>query len=711
MKERVGLRGGWVAALCLFVLSVILVIASALWGVSYDRARASLGNDGTSIGPGDTLRNVWWGVVLGGFPAVGLVILRYRRRNVIGWIFLIIYACIGVVLASETAHSWRVADTVEVRSLVKPSQRPWTGSPVPGWADLLLARLEEPATVVATLAIIAVALLFPDGKLPSRRWVWVPSLWVASVALFLSLEVGRWSSSRVPELAAVGLFGLGSAGACASVFWRYRRAVGAERLQLRCGAFGVAVVVLVAAAGSVVFRSEAVQLPVVTAVGLFPFATGLAILRYRLYGIDAVINRTFVVVLLSLFVLLGYLAGVVALDTLFGRLVRPGVASSMIAATVVAFSVQPVRPLVEAWVARFVYGRRADARTVLSTFSEKLGEPASARPQLNLLARLVGDATGAVNVYIWVQRANHLEPVAVYPAGSATPPTVARRSAGLPEFFGADLAVPILHNGAVLGAVTLRKARGNPISRQDRSVVEDLANQAGSVLRNMELTTELLAHVEQLIQSRRQLLNAQDTARRQLERDLHDGAQNRLLAIKLKIGLAGTLLDQGHLESAQDLMHGLAEDTDQAITTLRDLARGVYPPLLEARGIAAAITADVATLPVPVTINSIGLGRYIQATEATAYFSIMEAVQNAVKHSAASQVTVTLHDDRRSLIFAVDDDGGGFDGSARVGTGLNNITDRLEAAGGSLTISVAPTGGTRIGGSIPLTADERRTAR
>ena len=702
-----GRAAAWLTGAVLAMVSVTLVVVSAWWEAAFGRARANLGADSVAVVDAQVGRAIWWGLVLAGFPIVGVFLLKHRRRNVIGWLFCGFYLCVALVLAAQAAGSWRVGNAEFMRA-ARETGSTFTGSPVPPWADALLVDREPLASLMATILLFTVVLLFPTGRLPSRAWVWVPAL--MGISLFLLLLAPGVVAVISPLLVLLAYGGVIASvlGACASMFWRYRRTHGIERLQIRCGFFGVAVALFVAGLGAIAIRGEAIQLPMMTAVAVFPLATGYAIIRYRLYGIDAVIHRGLVLLLIALFGLALYAASVVTLDVALGRVARPGVGTSVVAATVVALCVLPARLPVERWVSRVVYGRTADARTVLSSFSTELGQSDAAQSQLVLLARLIAEATGATTVRVWVRASESrvLEPAAAFP-DDAKWPGAARvtDTGGIADLGDSDLTAPITHDGVLMGALTLTKEPGNPVTAKDRSIVEDLAQQAGLVLRNVELTTALTERVRQLSTSRQQLLSAQDAARRQLERDLHDGAQHHLLSIKLKVAVAEMMLNRADVVQAQALLGELLVEADEAIGALRDLARGIYPPLLEARGIAAALASETAGLPVPVNVSAAGVGRYPLATEATVYFCVMEAIQNVVKHAAASEVVVTLHEESGVLAFEVEDDGRGFDSGLPRGSGLNNMEDRLQAAGGSLSVSARAEWGTRVKGRIPVPAD------
>ena len=215
----------------------------------------------------------------------------------------------------------------------------------------------------------------------------------------------------------------------------------------------------------------------------------------------------------------------------------------------------------------------------------------------------------------------------------------------------------------------------------------------------------LRARVEELGESRRRLVTVQNETRRKLERDLHDGAQQQLVALKVKLGLTLAVAEQTGAVRTAALLHKLKNEADGAVETLRDFARGVYPPLLETEGLDSAISAQALRSAVPVTVNTEGIGRYDRQTEATVYFCIAQTLENVNRHADASLIRIGLRDDGGVLHFRIDDDGRGFDPDSRLpGGGLSTVTDRLAVVGGSLSIDSAPGQGTVIAGSIPVEA-------
>jgi signal transduction histidine kinase len=266
--------------------------------------------------------------------------------------------------------------------------------------------------------------------------------------------------------------------------------------------------------------------------------------------------------------------------------------------------------------------------------------------------------------------------------------------------------VPVRHQGELLGALTVSKRHGESLTPVEEKLLADLAAQAGLVLKNVGLTADLEARLEELRASRQRLVAAQDDERRHLERNLHDGAQQNLVAIKVKLGLA-EMMSSKDPEKARELISSLKADTDEALETLRDLARGIYPPLLADKGLVAALESQARKATVPVTVEGDGVGRYPQEIEAAVYFCVLEALQNVQKYAGATSAAVRLSDVGGQLYFQVHDDGAGFDqGSVVKGAGLTNMDDRLDALGGDLSITSEVGRFTQASGSIPIPAVE-----
>jgi signal transduction histidine kinase len=270
--------------------------------------------------------------------------------------------------------------------------------------------------------------------------------------------------------------------------------------------------------------------------------------------------------------------------------------------------------------------------------------------------------------------------------------------------------------GEVLGVLRLREQDGRPLTPVEERLFAGLAAQAGVVLHGVRLRAQLAqrlvqlsARAEELRASRERLVETQDAARRRLERDIHDGAQQHLVALAVNLRLAETLAVKSP-ERAQQVLAAQATAARAATDTLVELSRGIYPRRLGDDGIGPALRTAVATSPVPVAVDDSGVGRYPREVEAAVYFCCLEAVQNAVKHAGATRVEVRLTAED-GLAFSVTDDGAGFDpAAAATSGGLANMRDRVDSLGGRLDWAAATGGGTRVTGHMPLTATTRRTA-
>jgi signal transduction histidine kinase len=234
----------------------------------------------------------------------------------------------------------------------------------------------------------------------------------------------------------------------------------------------------------------------------------------------------------------------------------------------------------------------------------------------------------------------------------------------------------------------------DPLGPDRERLVEDVATQTALVLANVRL-------IEELRESRRRIVSAQDERAKALERNLHDGAQQQLVALAVKQRLAGSLVERDPAQ-AKAMLDDIQVQTQEALETLRDLARGIYPPLLADKGLGAALEGQARKAALPVQVETEGIGRYPREVEAAVYFCCLEALQNVAKYADASRAVVRLAGDDGVLRFEVHDDGTGFDpGSTSFGSGLQGMADRLDAIRGSLGVHSVPGEGTTIIGTVP----------
>ena len=640
--------------------------------------------------------------------SVGALVASRLPRNPVGWLFL----TAGLLWTADQTAGVYAADA----GVLAPGSLP--GAIVAAW---LQWSLWLPALV---LLLGFTPLLFPNGHLPSSRWR-IPAFLLGTVGTTaVSAQavdgLSRLNNGLDPTGSLIGdpallVSALGSATmvlvlvAVASLAARFRGAGGEMREQLKWFAYAAAVTAVVAIASlasSLIFprnqqlNDVGILASIVTLTGI-PVAAGIAILRYHLYDIDVVISRTLVYGALALFITAVYVAIVVGIGALIGSGGRPNIALSIVATAVVAVAFQPVRERLQKVANRLVYGKRATPYEVLSQFSERVAESYAADDVLPRMARVLADGTGADRADVWLRAGDLLRQAASWPTDSADVEPSRVIGDALPEMLEADRAVEVRHQGELLGALTVTKRKGESLTPVEEKLLDDLASQAGLVLKNVGLTAELLARLEDLRASRQRLVAAQDEERRRLERNLHDGAQQNLVALKVKLGLAEMFVEKDPARAKATLAE-LKADTDEALETLRDLARGIYPPLLADQGLPAALESQARKATLPVEVQADGIGRYPQDVEAAVYFCCLEALQNVQKYAGAGKATIELDQNDGALTFAVEDNGKGFDAdNTPRGSGLQNMADRLDALGGSLDIASSPEHGTRLFAKVP----------
>jgi signal transduction histidine kinase len=388
-----------------------------------------------------------------------------------------------------------------------------------------------------------------------------------------------------------------------------------------------------------------------------------------------------------------YVAIVVGIGTAIGS--KRNLALSILATAVVAVGFQPVRERIQRLANRLVYGERATPYEVLSEFSGRMAHAYATEDLLPRMARIVAEGTGAARVDIWLKIGPDLVPEASWPQrdGGPAPPTP-RVEDDAVTAEGADGAIAVRHQGEVLGLITVAKGPGEAIKPAESKLLEDLASQAGLVLRNVRL-------IEELRTSRQRLVRAQDEERRRLERNLHDGAQQHLVSIALVLRMAKTLLKPETEPQIADRLDQASEQLALALQELRELARGIHPAILTERGLGPALQSLAERSVVPATVEFLLDGRLPPDVEATAYFVVSEALANVGKYSQASAVQISAEHPDGELVIEVADDGiGGADASR--GSGLRGLADRVAAVDGTLEIVSPPGQGTRLRVVLPV---------
>jgi signal transduction histidine kinase len=414
--------------------------------------------------------------------------------------------------------------------------------------------------------------------------------------------------------------------------------------------------------------------------------------------------------------------------------------SSLAAAAIAALAYGPFRRYTTRFVMRVVYGERPPPDEVLGLIGNRLSRAIPLDELLQLVVTTLRSDLALRSAEIWTgdegrYRRSVSDPELPYSellmsederavaAGTSVSGTAWTRvwiPSLVSEGCGEMRVAPITHAGQLLGLIVVSRKEDNESFRDDdERVLGELARQLGLALHNLRLDSALQASLaevrrqaDELRASRARIVTAGDAERRRIERDIHDGAQQHLVALAVNIRLARNIAQEDPARAGQ-LLEGLATDVQDAIQELRSLAHGIYPPLLRDSGLAAALVAAANRAPVPVSVHAATIPRTAPEVEATVYFCCLEAIQNAAKHAGAdAEVTVAVAQDEGSIVFEVVDDGAGFDPEHRAhGNGFVNMGDRLGALGGHLDVKSTPGQGTRVAGSIPVAASPPAVAR
>jgi signal transduction histidine kinase len=692
--------GARLARIVHLILIAILLLATA----------GALFGSGAGRGP-DVFFGVLTIVVIGGFSTLGRLIVT-RADNVIGWVFLGMAAAATLTLPA----------TAYIEAAFEVPYRPsLPGTEYAAWVVNL-----GPALIA--MGIPMLFLLFPTGSPPNRRWRWVGWVWLAGVtlsAVWLMFRPGEIYGERdlyhfdnpfgfsFIEPLRFLFFDVGSicivvaaVASIVSLVVRFRRARGEERQQIKW-------LMLVGIASLILFLSMMVvsaiepetdsgtadvlwSISVVVLLAGIPAATALAIFRYRLYDVDVVISKTIVYTGLALFITAAYIAIVVGIGALLGS-GRSDTTLQIVATAAVAVAFQPVRQQIQHIANRLVYGKRATPYEVMASFGHRMAEVPSVDDVLPDTAETAARGVGATAARVTLELGDGSERSVTWPPGERVEePT---------------LALPVGHAGERIGEIAIVKPASEPLRPAERALLEDLAGNAGPALHNVLLASdleakasELAAQNEEIERSRERLVTARDAQRRRLERELRDGVGTELADIRDEIGWDADRV-AAEPEVVERSLDDLGSRANTALEELREVARGIFPPLLIDQGLAAALDAlcrksgpDTHLSVDPSTTST----RFDPAAENAVYFCCVQAVQNAQRHAPGATITIELSADGDGLVFVVRDDGPGFDPAAmNAREGMQIMTDRVAALGGTLTLESAPGAGTNVTGRVP----------
>jgi len=643
--------------------------------------------------------------------------------------------------------AWAIAATVLARAADRTAYWLIALGALTGAVALTAARIPEQqhaARVVATLAgplVIAISFHFliaqPEGRLGRPGWRVVAALGYASAA---GTGIGLAVAGEPFPLMAGGLIWLLAVLTALPVTrLRYLKAAGRdkERMQwLGTGMLVAATVALISAvlhllvgwpeSAGAVAASASVVVPMAVILAEWPPLArhGGSALVHTLSaaGSAAVVAVVYLVIVLGL----GEAPGDNADRRLLGF--------SIVAAALAAIGYLPVRGRLVAFATRFVYGTREAPGESLRTFGSRMTRAVSMDELLLQLAESLRKTMRLDCAEIYTGAGDVLErTVSVPDAGRKSivltdreRPVVARAgvsgsawaSVWLPALLDgreqAQLRVaPISHAGELLGLIVVeRAARADTFTDEDDRVLTELARQAGLAFHNSQLDSALQTtldalrkQADELRESRARIVASGDAERRRVERDLHDGAQQHLVALAINLRLARDIVAEDP-DGAGEMLGQLADDVQLTIKELRELAHGIYPPLLADNGLGDALRAAASRNPLKVLVTvADDVGRYPAEVEAAIYFSCLEALQNAAKHAQEATVELRLWTESGGLLFSVTDDGPGFDPAvARRGHGYVNMADRLGAIGGTVRWDSKPGHGAAVNGSVPLAA-------
>jgi signal transduction histidine kinase len=689
------LRSPWLAACAAVTLSVLVVVSAVGRWVLMGPVRRLPEMSGPLL-PAEVVGPLF-SVVLAGLGA--LVVVRGDSRRY-GWLLLAMGASAGVIgFAAEYSVYAALAGVV----------LPFTTAA--GWVQDLWM-------VTWWLGFLLLPALFPDGRVASSRWrrpvQLTAAAWAALIVVFMLaerpltnafLEIGDPPANptglfAVPDM-AINVFWLVVTLASVvvgigSVVTRWRTARGELRQQVKWVLYAFGVVLAVVTADLInraMVSGTGVDLgltwPIsllaaLTMIGL-SVALGLAVLRFRLYDVDLVINRTIVYGLLTATIVVTYVLVVVGVGS---WLPVDDLLLSLVATGIVAVAFAPLRELLQRGVNRLMFGHRDDPYTVLSELGRLLSRSGAPDVALRTLAETVATTLKLPGVAIeleqdgaWQTRATHGE---------------------VPDADTRRVVVPLHHQGEVVGRLVVApRSPREPLSTADRRLLEDIAHQAGALARTVRLTLALQRSREALVLTR-------EEERRRIRRDLHDGLGPSLASQTFRLDAVLEQLQDGPTAAA-DLIAAVKQHNQQLVADIRRLVHELRPPALDNLGLAGALrayagqlardsrlTIDLETAPDP-------LPTLPAAVEVAAYQIVREAITNVVRHAEATRCTATLQATGASMVIQVIDDGIGLQRATTTGVGLTSMRERAEELGGSFEVAPAHPTGAQVSATLPIT--------
>jgi signal transduction histidine kinase len=616
---------------------------------------------------------------------------------------------------------------------------PTLGTVVSGAAALAAVGLRSDVVQPFALALVpwagmSIVLAMPSGALRGKgRRVFVILGGVAGLTAGAVLFGHRQHLPAWPFVAmAVVAAGVSTVGFAA----RYGSTDPSEQRRMKWLAWGAMVAsgLAVTAFGLYVLVEWPTHPGVVAiaATALLPVSIVLGTNRRAAKAIDPLLARTITAGGLTAIVVAVYLAVVLGLGRVPRHDERTLLALSMAAAVLALLVYLGARGRLKAFATRAVYGHRRAPEDVVRNFGSRLSRSI---PLDELLLQLVENlrATLALSAAeVWMESGGRLErtvsdpdrPVTAVELAGPEEATVARAGVSGPAWAkiwlpgilaerpeAAMRVAPVTHSGELLALLVIeRDHQAEVFTAEDERLLGDLARQVGLTLHNVRLDSALQASLDQvrrqaeaLPASSGRIVAAADAERRRIERDIHDGAQQQLVALAVRLRLARQFVERDPAKAGAMLAE-LGQTVEDTLRELRELAHGIYPPLLLDKGLPEALASAARRSILPAQLVRTDVGRYSPEVEAAVYFCCLEALQNAAKHAGTgASLAIRLWEDQGGLLFEVADDGVGFDARRKsAGVGFTNMNDRLGAIGGSLRVESAPGRGTKIQGAVPL---------
>ena len=618
------------------------------------------------------------------FALVGLLISVRFPRNAIGWICGGLAFLLSIPAGAYGAYAFKLHP--------------------PGMGAAYAAMVDNLVFPAFLVLLVFLVILFPDGRLPSRRWR--PAAWALGISCTLWVAAFAFAPDTLPNsftwlhspltlpgpagsfFLVARVFGwlaiaIGLVVAAVALVLRLVRSRGEARQQLKwlaaAGAFFALAWLVTTLASTLGLNELSNAIGSVTAPALlaFPIAIVLAIFRYGLYEIDVVLNRALVYGALAAFITAVYVGIVVGVGTVVGSRTQPNLGLSILATAMVAVAFQPVRERVQRVANRLVYGKRATPYEVMADFSERMSETLAPDEVLPRMAEAAARGVGAEAARVSVHFPNGSEKAVWWPR-EQTVETLRHR-------------VSATYHEEVVGEIGVAKLQGGSVTPADAKLLADLAAHAGLVLHNIRLKAELQMRLEELTTqaeairaSRQRLVTAATAERQRLEETIRGGAEQELAQLAGKLTAVHRVIVVDPQQAASTL-EGLTAEIQRTLDGLRQVAHGIYPPLLRDKGLAVALESRVNRQFRGATIDVAGIGRYPSEVEAAVYFCCVHEL-----NAATDRIDIRLREVDDALEFSLT-------ASTAVNGRRQDLEDRIAAVGGSLTVH-----GDSISGRVPI---------